>query len=271
MKRVFLLIVFIMLTLTIFADMEKDFEQSSKRLIKNVPDLKNEIIAVVTFDASPENLGVVVSDIYAYFLRDAGLKIVDRKQLQDVIDEVKLALVGITDKRNQDVLGKLLGASLLLTGTVGELGDRYVINAKLIDISTGITLSQDSVYVNRKDIITIKNLEDLFAEKKYPLTGALRSALIPGWGQFYNDQPIKGILFMGLHGASLGYAIYNFYEWQLHINSTAEGDEYAREIELAREAYERMQISLVISFLNWLGSIIDGYTNGFSNYFFRDE
>jgi len=257
--------------LQLLMEKKRLFEQSSKRLIKNVPDLKNEIIAVVTFDASPENLGVVVSDIYAYFLRDAGLKIVDRKQLQDVIDEVKLALAGITDKRNQDVLGKLLGATLLLTGTVGELGDRYVINAKLIDISTGITLSQDSVYVNRKDIITIKNLEDLFAEKKYPLTGALRSALIPGWGQFYNDQPIKGILFMGLHGASLGYAVYNFYEWQLHINSTAEGDEYAREIELAREAYERMQISLVISFLNWLGSIIDGYTDGFSNYFFRDK
>lgn len=31
--------------------------------------------------------------------------------------------------------------------------------------------------------------------RKNPSTAIIRSAILPGWGQFYNDEPLKGVLF----------------------------------------------------------------------------
>ncbi len=40
-------------------------------------------------------------------------------------------------------------------------------------------------------------------------TGALlRSAAVPGWGQFYNDEPIKGVAYGALQAGLLGWTLY---------------------------------------------------------------
>ena len=38
-------------------------------------------------------------------------------------------------------------------------------------------------------------LVSLIIERKNPTSALLRSAALPGWGQFYNEKPFKGIIF----------------------------------------------------------------------------
>lgn len=38
-------------------------------------------------------------------------------------------------------------------------------------------------------------LVSLIIERKNPTSALLRSAALPGWGQFYNEKPLKGIIF----------------------------------------------------------------------------
>jgi hypothetical protein len=44
---------------------------------------------------------------------------------------------------------------------------------------------------------------------KSPIGAALRSAVLPGWGQFYNEQYLKGAFAFGLNGSLLALIIYN--------------------------------------------------------------
>lgn len=45
-------------------------------------------------------------------------------------------------------------------------------------------------------------------KKKSPNGAMLRSLALPGWGQFYNEQVIKGLIVIAGRGTILGYTIY---------------------------------------------------------------
>ncbi|AKL97995.1 DUF5683 domain-containing protein [Endomicrobium proavitum] len=51
------------------------------------------------------------------------------------------------------------------------------------------------------------NFELDFSEAK-PFNAALRSVLMPGWGQGWNEQPVKGWITFGLFAAAVGGAFY---------------------------------------------------------------
>ena len=44
--------------------------------------------------------------------------------------------------------------------------------------------------------------------RKSPRTALIRSALFPGWGQWYNGQKIKAILVLGGEATLIGYSIF---------------------------------------------------------------
>ena len=57
----------------------------------------------------------------------------------------------------------------------------------------------------------------LFSDKpvKSPLGAVLRSAVLPGWGQFYNESYIKAGVALALNGALIGVIIHNNLKWQM--------------------------------------------------------
>ena len=54
--------------------------------------------------------------------------------------------------------------------------------------------------------------KDIFL--KSPTKAAFRSAVFPGWGQFYNGKKIKGVFLGGLSFASLTYTFLKYYEYR---------------------------------------------------------
>ena len=56
---------------------------------------------------------------------------------------------------------------------------------------------------------------------KSPRTAMLRSAFVPGWGQWYNNQKLKALIVFGGEAALIGNAVY--YN-QMAVSSTTYGD-----------------------------------------------
>ncbi len=87
---------------------------------------------------------------------------------------------------------------------------------------------------------------------------ALRSLMLPGWGQFFNEQPTKGYIFAGAELILIGTAFmsysganstYSDYETQ---RTTALYDDYSSKIGTANMfVYAAAAI--------WVGNVIDAY------------
>ena len=104
---------------------------------------------------------------------------------------------------------------------------------------------------------------DVYFRRHTRPNAAVRSALVPGWGQFFNGQPVKGrvagALFFGAVGAYFYY--------------TGRADEYYRDYEehgLRNDAsyadYEEQKqhavTALTVAGGAWFLAVLDGYLFG---------
>ncbi len=68
-------------------------------------------------------------------------KLVERKDLQEVLKELELQLSGIVDEATASKVGALLGADVLVTGTLYRREERYELFLKLVRVSTAEVLA----------------------------------------------------------------------------------------------------------------------------------
>lgn len=72
--------------------------------------------------------------------------VVERSQLNKVLEEQKLSLSGLTEEEQATQVGQLLGAQKIWTGSLSRFGDKYVLTMKSIDAKTGVIDFADQVY-----------------------------------------------------------------------------------------------------------------------------
>lgn len=66
-----------------------------------------------------------------------GVKVVERTELQSVLDELKLGHSAVVDKDTSAKLGKLLGAEYLVLGSYFSLAGTLRVDARLVKVETG--------------------------------------------------------------------------------------------------------------------------------------
>ena len=92
-----------------------------------IPDKKKYKIAVMKFQALNDssgggNLGTMVSEMFTTeVVNSEAFKIVEREQLKKVIDELNEGQSGIIDSTEAQKIGKMLGASAIITGSVMKM------------------------------------------------------------------------------------------------------------------------------------------------------
>jgi hypothetical protein len=98
--------------------------------------------------AEVENLGVapnevaVLADLLSSSLLATGsFRVVERKELRKVLDEMELQLSDLASPEQAARVGGLLNAEFLGTGSFGMLGGEYVLALKLIRVETGETVA----------------------------------------------------------------------------------------------------------------------------------
>lgn len=101
---------------------------------------------------------------------------------------------------------------------------------------------------------------DRSAGQRSPAGALLRSAALPGWGQFYNDRPVKGILLGTLELGLLAFLITE------HASAEAARDDYYESGDPADEAsYEKhrdRRLDLIwYTSAAWLYGMLDAYVD----------
>lgn len=104
------------------------------------PEIRGIPVAVLGFDApggESGQIGELINDTIEVMLSDAGhFRIVDRSSLMQTLSEQGINLSGVTDTENALKIGRVVGAKLLVTGKVFELGESRMLTAKVIGTET---------------------------------------------------------------------------------------------------------------------------------------
>ena len=155
-------------------------------------------------EAKKRELGTIVSaELATNLRRDHGYLLVERSKLKEILGELRLGAIGLTDPAVAPKLGKLANAQALVMGSVAEAGDRFLINARIVSTETAETLAAASEPVSAGTLVALSADSVVLRSRK---DGAFRSLLVPGWGQFYNREPVKGGIVLGTEVTLLGAA-----------------------------------------------------------------
>ena len=99
-------------------------------------------VAVLNFEARSrqaenEMVGKSVSELlFVNLLESGSVDLVERAELDKALDELHLSTVGLTTPESQLKLGQLVGAKILITGSVFEAGKKRYAIAKIIGTET---------------------------------------------------------------------------------------------------------------------------------------
>jgi len=114
-------------------------------LIYDLP--KNKTIAVLSVSSRDRNTATfVVEEIEFQLVDSKEFKVVDRATLDKIRTEQNFQLSGEVDDRSAVSIGKLLGANIVITGSVSGSGSSQRITIKALDVQTAqiITMARES-------------------------------------------------------------------------------------------------------------------------------
>mgnify|MGYP000097200160 FL=1 len=232
-------------------------------LLTNVPD-ENIGVAVLSFETTEgrteaRDLGEAAAILINQNLISVpNISVVEREKLEDIIEEIGLSQTGLTSDEIE--VGNLLNVQFLIAGAVADLGNRFLLAARFINVETGNVLQSASVEIPSNSFLSISS--ELVMIKKYPITAAFRSMILPGWGQFYNDKPRKGSIILG---SELLMAASTISSYILYKQSK---DAYDRSTQrdVASDNYSEMEKYAQINWVSlgvmggiWLVAIVDSY------------
>ena len=136
-------------------DMEKLATALRKR-VDGKPELKNRIaggqVALMTFtlvDIPSKSVAVNVAENLSTSLINADFPLVERGQLDKVLNELKFQDTGVIDPTTAQKIGKLTGCDAILVGSIADMGQFVVINTRLLDTSTGKALAAERVEMRK--------------------------------------------------------------------------------------------------------------------------
>ena len=238
-------------------------QQLMDNLLTNLPD--EEIgVAVLSFETTEgrteaRDLGEAAAILINQNLVNIpNISVVERQKLEDIMKEIGLSQSGMTSDEIE--VGNILNVEYLIAGAVADLGNRFLLAARFINVETGNVLQSASVEIPSNSFLSISS--GLVMIKKYPITAAFRSMIFPGWGQFYNDRPKKGGIILGSELLIAGSAISSYI---LYKQSKAAYDR-ATQRGPASNKYAEMDQYAQINWVSlgamssvWLYAVIDAY------------
>jgi len=251
---------------------------------KYLPEGKYGVFAVLNFQetgklAKEKELGILVAaELASYLKKDHRFDLVERERLDKVIGELQLGQTGLLDENTAAKVGKMVQAQALVVGTVSEAGADFLVNARLVGTENGMVLA------SVKENIPVAGMVALSSEAVVLRTksDAVYRSFIPGWGQIYNRQITKGVIYSSVFAALIGSGIYfgvsgamKEQEYKDLEKSFETDSEYAgwtadqkqgkvnNTKKNAEERYLYADISFGVAAGFWVWNLIDAYIWGY--------
>ena len=112
----------------------------------NIPPEKRLNIGIREFLplTQPPELGQMVTEIFTTtFTKSGAFNIIERQQLDKILNEHELNQSGIIDPQSAQQIGHIAGLDAVVTGGISQIGNARRIDARVIDVKTGqVVLSE---------------------------------------------------------------------------------------------------------------------------------
>ncbi len=109
------------------------------------------VLSVSDFPVESENpsykyIGKGISRLIAGELRKSDkIQIIEREQLNKIIEEQKFSISGLADTNNQIELGKLASAEFIVVGEIIDMAGKVMVSVRMVNTSTGKVVWQDNL------------------------------------------------------------------------------------------------------------------------------
>jgi len=93
------------------------------------------ILKTISYDKNIDNkyIDIISSFFEEEFMQYSEYSLVDRKEMNRVLSELKLQQTGIINDNSNENIGKFVGADLLLTSTLNRNESIYIVTCRLLD------------------------------------------------------------------------------------------------------------------------------------------
>jgi TolB-like protein len=152
-------------------------------------------LAVLYFDnecvTDREGLDAFRKGIADTLITDLGrlgrLQVVERERLDTLLAELRLQQSGLVDPAAAAKLGKMLGAQALLMGSYTAIGGTIRIDARIVEVETGLVLKAEEVTGPTNDFFQLEEtlVEKIAAGLDAPLTTGERASLVRSGGRSF--------------------------------------------------------------------------------------
>lgn len=167
-----------------------------------------------------------------------GVKVVERTDLQRILDELQLGHSGVADPETAAKVGKLLGAQWLVLGTYFEMGGMLFVQSRIVRVETGEILAAHALQDEPSDFLVLQQalsaawkgtLGDLVAVA--PAPAAAPSAPSPTRSVAAPASTVPAATALAVPDAAALDAALAYSEGLIFLDS--------RDVPRAREAFEK--------------------------------
>jgi len=190
-------------------EIDSAMQTAAEAVVKSLDLTANPKVAVSALVslgpvARDKQLGEVVAELLQdKLVHWKEITLIERVQLKKILEELKLSLLGLSDPTNAGAVGQMAGADLMIVGSVSEVGSSFAVALRVVEVSSGKIVKALKVKIPRDDMIA---LSSKFLVVRTKSDAIFRSLLVPGWGQMYNRDALRGALYTSVFAGSLAGA-----------------------------------------------------------------
>jgi TolB-like protein len=128
------------------------------------------IITVLDFDSSgiaEAEMQTTISILSSALFKTELFTVIDVSQRETVLKELEFSLSGCSDESCMLEVGKMLSAEAIVVGSIGRIGNKYVLSAKMLETETARTISSaDALYPDIDSLL--ENIYQIADELAFP-------------------------------------------------------------------------------------------------------
>ena len=131
------------------------------------------VVAPLSYRQGVTEFSLALQERLVTTLVRRGLPVVERSQLERILQEQQLSYSGLFDIGSAQEVGRLLGAELMLLGTINDQGNTITLNTRLVDLGTASIVAASVVEVPKTPLIA-QGLDRIEASPTAPTRGRVR-------------------------------------------------------------------------------------------------
>ena len=104
---------------------------------------KKPTVAIIDFDSygiGKSQANMLVERLRTEIGNTKAVRLIERKSVDEIMEEQKFQLTGLTTNNIAAQIGNLLGAQFMINGVIGKIDDKYTIDCKMFSVETGETI-----------------------------------------------------------------------------------------------------------------------------------